>query len=377
MAQKNILRNRSISLLFSCIAGAINAAFTYRTISNPEANLSSWHVNYDLGFVRRGLQGEILEFITNMTGLGWLWSESILRSIAVAILIYLLAMKALGKHPVRKQVWIFAFFPLGPLYFLFDPAGSGSTDAIFLLFAYLTFWFWNGDRGNFGTIGLVVASTTLSLIHEGYVLFFATLALIVWITKGHKLNLSRFLIWWAAISTPFVIQVVGALILPKVDFSYYCKLATSRNIPADCRPLMFFGEMGLGEAIIFSTTRLSLLPTVVFAIWAIASLVLAIMILQTLPTDKPQGINLNTRIGIALVAYAASLPIFFIGSDWGRWLSVLTMLFVTCFAHFATNPLTPQAAKPIIASSFVPVISGTGSSLAGVAFWLPWIASIF
>ncbi len=373
MFRASTVRNRLISLLFSFIAGAISVIFTHRTISNPEANLSSWHVNYDLGFVRRGLQGELLEILTNTTGLSWLWAESILRSIAVVILIYLGAMKSLGNHPVRRQIWIFAFFPLGPLYFIFDPGGSGSTDAIFLLFAYLTFWFWSGDRGHLEATGLVVASVLLSLIHEGYLLFFSALALLIWITKGHKLNRSRFMIWWAAISTPFIIQVVGALFLPKVDFSYFCELATSRSIPADCRPLVFFGEMELAEAITYSTTRLSLVPTIVFAIWALASLVLAIMILQTLPTHKPQKMNLKIRIGTVLLMYAVSLPIFFVGSDWGRWLSVISMLYVICFAHFATNPVSPRAIKLIIASSVLPVISSTGSGLAGAVFWLPWI----
>jgi hypothetical protein len=70
-------------------------------------------------------------------------------------------------------------------------------------------------------------------------------------------------------------------------------------------------------------------------------------------------------------------PIFLIGSDWGRWLSIIFMVVALNFLFFGTKPIDCLTSRLVFVSMFLPVISGTGSALAGLAYWGPWVINHF
>jgi len=372
MNQTQIIR-RGIGAVIAVSVGVLSTIFTHRTVSNPQANLSSWHVNYDQGYVRRGLQGEFLELWTNFSMLSWDWSESILRSISISVLVYLLYSRATTLASKKNRTWILFVFPLGPLYFFFDPGNSGSTDSIFFLFVFLVFWYWEKDRGPLASVLVVSASTLLSLLHEGYIFFFPAIAILIFTTVGTRLNAKWYWSWWACVSLPFGFQLIWQLVSPMRDFEYYCQLALTRGIRGDCTPLVFFGEMGVSEAIAFSTFRSSAIATIVFAFWATGLFFLAVKVSPSLPNVIFSNKTLQSRYFTAGLLFLLCVPIFLIGSDWGRWLSIIFMIIVLNSLFFGTKPIDFLTSRLVFASVLLPVISGTGSALAGLGFWGPWV----
>jgi hypothetical protein len=376
MKQTRIIRS-GISALVAGSVGALSTVFTHRTVSNPEANLSSWHINYDQGYVRRGLQGEVMELWTNFSKLSWDWSESILRSISISILVYLLFSRATTSVSKKNRAWTLFIFPLGPLYFLFDPGNSGNTDSIFFLFAYFVFWYWEKNRGRLASGLIFSASTLLSLLHEGYIFFLPAIAILIFTTVGTRLNAQRYWSWWAFVSLPFIFQLSWHLVSPMQDFEYYCQLALTRGIKGDCTPLVFFGEMGVSEAIAFSTVRSSALATIALALWAIGLFFLTVRVSLSLPHVIFSNIILQSRFFTTGLLFLLCGPIFLIGSDWGRWLSIIFMVVALNFLFFGTKPIDCLTSRLVFVSMFLPVISGTGSALAGLAYWGPWVINHF
>jgi hypothetical protein len=346
----------------------LSTAFTFRTIANPEANISEWHISYDQGFVRRGLRGELLEIWQLLTGLDWALAEATIRSLPVGLLGFFLTSSLLSVG-VRFLPAAGLLFPLGPLYFLFDPGNSGTLDPLLLFLAFYVFSIGAGEVTTLNLCALFLLSAFVALLHEGYI-FFIPLILAVWSWRRIPSLDSRALAKVsAATATPFVLQSLLVVIVKKPNIDYFCQTALERLGNGSCEPLTMFSRMSIQEAVTFSLNRGNLVELAFFAQWAAFVIFLcSIFLRQTHSGSAGQPIFYLFAAGILC---ASTLPIFLIGSDWGRWLSILYGVFMLRHLKSDSKADSRILAVPMIAAWVVPIISGTGGIATGVGFWLP------
>lgn len=366
------LASRSYSALIALTVFTISSIFTFRTITNTDANISEWHISFARGFTRRGSRGELLELWQFVARLDWGWAESTLRSIPIAILIYLLVRK-IGDLARPNSAWVLALFPLGPLYFIYDPGTSGTTDALFLLLVYMILRSARKSTTSGNLIALFILATFVSLVHEGYIFFLPlVLGIAVKLSKGHNsaVVIARIAV---AVFLPFLLNTLSRLLATKPDTDFFCELGRGRLGLGSCAPLQLFGEMSVLQAVQYSVSRppsigsLLLVVWMVFTFWTVTTLYRAS---NFSPNLEKAFQNL---LPIALVLTA--LPIFLVGSDWGRWLSIIYTVFLLGYLQSDYRALTKTAMRIFLGGIMLPVISGTGSSIAGSAFWITYAAS--
>ena len=359
---------RVASAFFATVIFALSTAFTFRTITNPEANISEWHISYDQGFVRRGLRGELLEIWQYFTSLDWALAEATIRSMPLGFLCFFLATSLLSGR-VRFLSAAGIFFPLGPLYFLFDPGNSGTLDPLLLLMALYVFSIDAEKVTKPNLCALFLLSAFVALLHEGYI-FFIPLILALWFWKRiPTIEFKTLAKVTAATATPFVLQSLLVLIVKKPNIDYFCQTALERLGAGSCEPLSMFSKMSIQDAVFFSLNRGNLVELVFIGQWAVFVIFLCSIFLRQ--THSGSGSQPIFYLFVTTILCLSTLPIFLIGSDWGRWLSILYGVFMLRHIKSDSRADSKILAVPMIASWVVPIISGTGGIAAGVGFWLP------
>lgn len=362
------------SALFALAIFSISTVFTHRTISNPAANISEWHVSYSQGYTRRGLRGEVLELWQMLTQLDWAWAESTIRSIPIGILLYLVLRK-LGSLK-RPGVSVAAFlFPLGPTYFIYDPGSSGTTDALFLLLTYSIFWTLRRRATWRHLLLLFIFAATVSFYHEGYIFFLPlVLGLGVLLRKGN-ISVKTIAQTAVVVCLPFAVSALLALFAAKPHMDYFCGLAEARLPNASCDSLRTFREASLLEGVQYSLDRQASLETLVLFGWICLAFWAALILYRGMDLMKVGNKLIATLLPHALLF--STVPIFLVGGDWGRWISIIYGSFFLA-TLFAAPGATPRYAYRVLLGSMVlPVISGTGTSLAGIVFWFGWVFQTF
>jgi hypothetical protein len=365
---------RSLWILISIGIFSLSTVFTHRTITNPDANISEWHISYALGFVRRGFRGELLELWQLTSGLDWSWAESSLRSFPIGILTFIVLRKISGDYPKTLLSWAALLFPLGLLYFLFDPGTSGTTDALFLLLVYATFSCFSGKSDLIRLLGLFSLSALVSLMHEGYVFFLPLVLGLAFFLGGKKAPLTVQLKNSVAVVSPFIIQLFLVLIAPKPQITYFCAVALERLGSGSCAPLTLFTEMSLREAIGYSLNREFTGELLLLAAWIIVVIGVAIALFLRSNLDFLTSKIVKRSMPAMLIL--SSAPIFTLGADWGRWLSIIYGSFFLSYLFAERKTESRTLSLVMFATILLPVISGTGSESSGIIFWLKWFLSL-
>jgi hypothetical protein len=324
-------------------------------------NASEWMIDYAAGFVRRGLGGEALTVLMRLTGLGFfpVWATAT-TAVYLGLCCYVLhGIFRLGG----RAVWRFGLL-FNPAMLLFSaesvPYGSFMRkDVLFVcatvLNVILAHYALRGETTSLGirtrrtTLLLCIAGTlslALALLHEGLFLFcWFPLNLLI---LGFTLSRLRFRGWFIALllalsfapslaATAAAVRSHGdtraaqAICLSWHEFSIptVCKSGND-NFPAAVDALNWTVADTVSNSAYAGWRFLGFL-----AIFALAGAV-EIMAIHALVKKASVG----HLVALLVLPFAASLPIFLFGWDWGRYLFVVMLQTLVVML---SNPLRPAA----------------------------------
>ena len=169
--------------------------------------ISDWLINYQGGFVRRGLAGEVLWQIYQLQ------PYSVILAIIGVCSTCLVIMTALclwlfNRIGVSKWMLIFPMFLYFPYYGLYGGILGGRRDILILLLGLLLFWLYRkytlaSPKSLFGggkIVGIWFLSVVILLLHEGMFFFFFPFLIaytFLFYRPSVKSIFSRLLVlWW-------------------------------------------------------------------------------------------------------------------------------------------------------------------------------------
>ena len=326
-----------------------------------EANgwtLGDWLINYASGFVRRGLIGSIILSFSDVT------SFSPLRITHVwQIALYLLAASIFFALIFRRtiELWfvLFIFSPATFLFPLLDIQGGGRKEILYLVL--LAAWCLHLDRRENFSLGarfaftLVVALMMLS--HDGllfFIPFFPAAYVISRKIAGQRIFAGQAIFLPV---TAFLIFVLVAVIgdISESHQKIICDSLTARGIPNQiCGGSITWPQdirWNIGYSI--ANLKVGLLYPLSFFL---AVLPIAVMLISNRGSDTVQirGVFLIPLFSACILF---TIPLYFLGIDFGRWIYVTSMSLM-----LITIPLLHKAHPKPVTSQHVRV------SITGVLF---------
>lgn len=328
----------------------------------PPYPFSDWLINYEGGFIRRGLAGQLLRanahgnpslnlvnhvVFTNFAALCALLFLVVLLSRAVTpVLSVLLVLVPGGVYAMmmgsefffRKEVLFEVHLAAVACLFLVarrvrSPAVSAALDLVAAML-------------------LLAGSVVLPLVHEGFLFLSAIPA-------------SLMLFWMSSRRFPRRALTICVAYLCLI-FLYFCLLATFKGnesaaqaIWASLHPAdrALIGDAGkprdavealganLGGAIRFARTIITAGYGWYWGFIIIASAVYFVGLCQAVRGDAREA--MGWVITVSAACLAASLPLFLLGLDWGRWISAtnVSVALLVCAGEFK-QPLPRMIALP-------------------------------
>ena len=342
----------------------------------PEAYWYSYYaVDYSQGFIRRGLAGEVVrlfpaeDYFTAIKTLRWV--PTILLCMALSAMAYAVATRA-GRSERRTLLAILT--PLLPCGFTYGLL-TGRTDsfgiAAMILFAIFVNAANTDRKAVIGSavFGGIIAS--LTLMHEGTPFLIglgAVMALTV-LTRFRKestLWLSAALSLGPGLVTALMIIFFGArgvsnelcALIPHgpinnpmaVNATTY-QLLTGFRHETDyhdwvCRNITPFFDLTMrdGARLVANVGPAALTASMLLGLMILALNVFSVSHISGVPFMR-MVVLLRMRASLIVFGFALYLPIFLTGTDWTRWLVMITFNIGTVFMLFASGE--PESTQPI------------------------------
>jgi hypothetical protein len=279
-----------------------------------------WLINYGGGYSGRGLNGQIIIFISDVTNISPLWLTYI-EQVGLYTLYVLLVIKILrGIH--NKFLWMIA---LSPVFIMFDFLDTGGAFRKEILgFAWLVLLIRLKQSGNFSIkkffpIAFLYLLSAFSW--EASVIFFLPTVYITFLMKSNgMLSAKKFRMIF---SFYFIISLLSLL----ANFKY--QLNTGKQAAsAICNSLV---QRGLDNEIcagtIYSVTSVSIdIPRTLeyLLIENKFFYYIPILMLSLLPFIWSRWILSN--FFLTLFLFFSVFPVFLVGLDWGRWIHIFGTL---------------------------------------------------
>jgi hypothetical protein len=300
---------------------------------------AEWLISYSGGFQRRGLSGSVFIWTSDVLGVDVL-NVVFIAQISFIFLCLFLLFNLLTASPVPLIVFLGVISPLGTLYFLSDPAVVGRKEVFFYIFAlaWVLFQIKGGENSKFKPLtNLMFVSFGLwllaaLLIHEGFVFFLPLLFLAVlakqFATRADKLH------WYKksliTFSAPAIVAIISTTLIEKqASFEELCNPLIQRNLPVEiCGGAVSWATFNGFGGLIHNFNSVIANPGTSFnyvIVWilCVAPFFYTLFRHPTTLVNKNHKMKIAVAVGISLVA---TLPIYAIALDWGRFTSVTVSL---------------------------------------------------
>jgi hypothetical protein len=325
---QKLAQNNKILLVLLLIITLNYLFFNYRLIFRQNAYIAAdWLINYQGGFVRRGLIGEIIFFLAYNLNIHILKITYLVSSFFFLSFIYTYyqCIKAYLKF---NFLLLYLFLPSTLLFTFFDPLAIGRKEILVLLFISLYTFFLIKNLNSKFIIQLILSVLILitTLSHEimfFYVPYLFAIKLIF--LNNTKINLETFKNFYFEFILFFISFVCVSLIIlfsHLHDNNLLCKSLLSLNLNEGiCSAVIAEYKDKQSFSIIFpyfleknyfttygSVIFLNFLP------------ILSYFFLQ----KKTKEITSAKFLYMALsfICFFFTLPIFMIVNDWGRYLNI-------------------------------------------------------
>lgn len=316
------------------------AVFAYHGyVLNRASTAGDWLINYQGGFVRRGLTGEVFFDLSSWTGIPP-GAYAAATQVACYFVYFLFAGLLLSKQQRPLQ---YILLTLSPFIFLFqvhDPEGGFRKEVIY--FALLAFYAWSSlrmSKAGFerSTVVVLVSYPLLILSHE---------VLAVFLPYVVAVYVSR-----SPLSARSLAKLTGLLSISIIAFiATVMHSGDSTQVSAICNSLAGYAPKHCEQAGAISYLHHGLSDALRYVHRAVVhdayflnySIVILLCSIAYLPVRNKLKTIVRNKYLIGLVAVSAlgSLPVFFIGIDWGRWIYIhlVSLFLLTLVVNSANSP---------------------------------------
>jgi len=315
--------------------------FTKHSIGN-DSSISEWLINYQGGFTRRGLGGEVVIFFSR------LFEITLRQSIMIVQLtihtLYLVLVYHYIKELKINLIQLFALYtPIFLLYPVAELEALGRKESLLFLF-FISFLFFSAQKFHKSIINnqIFFIAPIVCLIWEQFVLFFPFIAVVLIFKNDLKTFKESFqkllLIFFPSILT-FIYIFITPLSIEGHDIM--CKY----NINEFGEKCYMSAAMLTSSTIHFDTLWIHDKATFAnyfryIMIFIVGFLPLNILIFNNEFKEKNNFITKNFRLGILFfLLYSPSLLLFMFGYDWGRWINITYTFSILLYFYLLKNLL--------------------------------------
>lgn len=328
--------------------------------------IAEWFINYEGGFVRRGLSGQLLYWLSNGSSLLVVLYTFAFASLLIYSLIFILAYYL--AEIKKPSLLILALLLPGGIFQMGTTLQFFTRKEILFLIAFgiqccMYLWASRSDGVAQKRILLLlsafsfVVSVPLMMIHEAYLFMGFPFALILlWLVKTEQASEPIFMrIWWVyLILMPALFIVLGvnhgdAQIASHIWQSLPLE---DREMLSPAAPYTAFGPIasigwGLQQHIL---TIYGIFATSGWVYWPIFiignGLALGYVVRQLAIRN---GLLISRLIFLTFIAVLMSASMYVIAADWGRWTSFITnsalLLVFTLSKSVYVNELSIDASR--------------------------------
>ena len=333
------IRNGFLLFIIFLIFYAIFYLYWKHDVGN-DWSISEWLINYQGGFTRRGLGGEINIFLADLFSIQL--RNAILFLQVTAHLIYLVFLFIYLKDLKLDILQIFALFsPLFLLYPIAELEALGRKEIfIFLFFTFVIFFSKEKFHKNVVNFIVFLFFPLLCLIWEQIILFAPFFAVIL-INKNKLYLFSEILtkLFLIFSSTIVVMIIVFAFPLSNEGHEIMCKyleLEFSEKCYGSADLLIkntiYFDTFSIHNKTQFTDYFRYLM------IFLVGFLPLYLCISKNQFTNQENFITKNFRpIYLFLTIYIPILLLFAFGHDWGRWIHIQYSLSILLYLYLLKN----------------------------------------
>ena len=340
---KNIeIRNKFLIFVIFNIFYAIFYLYLKHEVGN-DSSISEWLINYQGGFTRRGLGGEINILWTNIFSISL--RDAIFFSQATIHTLYLILLFFYLKDLNLNIYQFFALFaPIFILYPIAELEALGRKELLIFLFFICTLFF--ADKSfNLKIINLFIFIffPIVCLIWEEIILFAPYFAVVL--IQKNKLvtfreTFKKLLIIF--LPTILVISIIFAFPLSKDGHSLMCSFL---QLEYNERCYMS-AELLVKNTIYFDTffihERASFFPHYFryLMIFFVGFMPLHLSIFKNEFNEKDNFVTKNFKpTQLYLILYLPILLLFAFGHDWGRWIHITYSFSILLYFYFLKNSL--------------------------------------
>ena len=309
-----------------------------------------WLINYEGGYSGRGLNGQLLLSISDLTHFNLLWLTYFEQVLIYGI--YALTVILILRRVKDKFLWMISLSPLFIMFDFLDTGGSFRKEIIG--FACIAVVIRMNLRDKFTWLSFLPPTLLFILASFSWeanvILLVPTLYFIFQMNRSGILSRPKF------VAISFFYTTISFLSLV---CSFTLQLNSSKGVSrAICSSLMERGISGrICDGTIFSTTGLSLSIFETLHYLVIENnfgYYIPLLAFAIIPFIWNGWISRHPLISSGF--FLSVLPIFLIGLDWGRWIHILGTLITLAWIVENTQESKPPKGKQIKKSTTAFVI---------------------
>ena len=292
-----------------------------------------WVINYQGGFVRRGLVGELLYKIHQFSSVGL----DIIILIFVTFVISSVSFLLIKSIDYIYNSYIDIFIFLSPGFFLYQIMNSeiiGRKDILLTLIIGLFVFFENKFKQKTLFIFFILSILFLSLSHSGFLFYMPYLIflyLLIKYTRSEKIKTTEIIITFSTLF--FIFCLIFFNQGTEAQVKGIC-LSALNFVPQNCTEsgqLLWIGK-DLDKHLSAQVYNLKTV-TIYFVSLVLVYLFLGIRLYNCRLKVNYIGLNKINPLIILVFLFLSTFPIYFLGSDWGRYifLSYCCSFFIFIF----------------------------------------------
>ena len=342
-----------------------------------DSSISEWLINYQGGFTRRGLGGELGIALSNLLDISLRRSIFLIQSIIHTS--YLIFIYFYFKEVKLNIIQLFALYtPIFLLYPLAEIEVLGRKEIILFLF-FLTTIFFSGRKHDVKIINYLVFffSPVVCLIWEQVVLFFPFFAVVL-IIKNNLKTLKQVLKKLLIIFSPGILTFIYIFVTPlsgngheamcnflNEEFNEKCYMSASMLVTST----IHFDTLWIHDNANFTHYLRYIL------IFLIGFFPLNFLISQNDFIKKNNFITKNFKLRtLFFLLYSPALLLFIYGYDWGRWINITYTFSILLYFYLLKNSIIENNLN-IKSSTFNKIINNksmiTFIFIVFTFFWSP------
>jgi len=305
--------------------------------------IADWLINFDAGFVRRGLSGYLIITLSDLIGIKanftTFWIQSFIY-ISFLIILYVL----LYRKQLTFWYWILLLSPVTLLFPIYDKPATGRKEIIlfFLFGLYMLVLNRKIISSSLITILFFLAIIIMTLCHEGlffYTPYFVVASYLKLKSEGQPFDFKSLYLMASSLLVLVVIYLFGQTI----NGTIICDGLMKRGIHGEICDGVLVWKTSFSEALKFILEK-KYLPGYFFTfILGIAPFILFVKY------SAVHFISFKKIIASVLLLILFSVALFVRTIDWGRWLNIHFVLLMLLFTFFLKNkPITlEESDKPM------------------------------